>query len=57
MNRSEFYRRAAQEYADKLEDSSELTAIANAALERAGRPRDEAFLREAARIMHESTEW
>jgi metal-responsive CopG/Arc/MetJ family transcriptional regulator len=57
MNRSEFYRRAAQKLADELEGASELTAIANAVLARAGDPTDDLFLRAAARTQVEHTEW
>lgn len=58
MNRSEFYRFAAQRLADDLEGGSELTAIANAALARAGQPAaDGAFLRESERIFAGGTEW
>lgn len=38
MNRSEFYRQAGRRFADALEGSSELTALANAAIARAGQP-------------------
>lgn len=58
MNRSEFYRVAAQRLADELEGSSELTAIANAVLDRAGQPAgDELFLRESERVLREGSEW
>ncbi|MGN6127216.1 MAG: CopG family transcriptional regulator [Humibacter sp.] len=58
MNRSEFYRAAAQRLADDLEGTSELTAIANAVLERTGQPSaDGLFLRESERAMLEGTEW
>lgn len=50
MNRSEFYRRAAQRFADELEGESELTSVANEVLARAGQPAgDESFLRESER--------
>lgn len=57
MNRSEFYRVAAQRFADELEGSSNLTDLANAAIERAGQPADPLFVEEAARIMGRETEW
>jgi metal-responsive CopG/Arc/MetJ family transcriptional regulator len=58
MNRSEFYRLAATKLADELEGEKELTAIANAVIERAGQPAgDGAFLREAQRVQLEGTEW
>ncbi|TAM66653.1 MAG: CopG family transcriptional regulator [Microbacteriaceae bacterium] len=58
MNRSEFYRAAAQRFADELEGASELTAIANAVLERSGQPSgDGTFLRESERVVGEGTEW
>lgn len=57
MNRSEFYRVAAQKLADELEGASELTAIANAVLARVGQPVDDLLLRAAARTQVEHTEW
>jgi metal-responsive CopG/Arc/MetJ family transcriptional regulator len=58
MNRSEFYRVAAQRLADELEGASELTAIANAVLARAGQPSgDGIFLKESERSKRESIEW
>ncbi|TIH37380.1 CopG family transcriptional regulator [Subtercola vilae] len=58
MNRSEFYRLAAQRLADELEGASELTAIANAVLARTGQPSgDGLFLRESQRVMRDGTEW
>lgn len=58
MNRSEFYRVAAQRLADELEGASQLTAIANAVLARTGQPMtDGMFVRESERIIGESTEW
>lgn len=58
MNRSEFYRLAAQRLADELEGTSELTAIANAVLARTGQPsEDETFLHESERLIRDSTEW
>ena len=58
MNRSESYRAAAQRLADDLEGASELTAIANAVLDRTGQPStDGLFLRESERTMLEGTEW
>src|SRR5699024_6239539 len=50
MNRSEFYRRAAERFADELEGESERTSVAVAVRERAGQPADDGvFLREAER--------
>ncbi|QIM16979.1 CopG family transcriptional regulator [Leucobacter insecticola] len=58
LKRSEFYRLAAQKLADELEGGSRLTALANAALLRAGQPAgDGAFLSESERSMLEGTEW
>lgn len=58
MNRSEFYRLAAQRLADELEGVSELTAAANATLERAGGVGvDPAFVRESERLVVEGTAW
>lgn len=57
MNRSEFFQLAGRRLADELEGGSELTAIADAVLARAGDPADERFLREVARNQSEHTEW
>ncbi|MBW0256347.1 MULTISPECIES: CopG family transcriptional regulator [unclassified Cellulomonas] len=58
MNRSEFYRLAGRRLADELEGTSELTALANAAIARAGQPAgDGAFLRASERAVLEGTEW
>ena len=58
MNRSEFYRLAAQRFADELEGEAELTAMANAAIARAGQPHGDApFLNEVQRLALEGTEW
>ncbi len=58
MNRSEFYRLAAQKLADELEGEAELTKVANAALARAGQPGgDELFVRESERLLREGTDW
>ena len=60
LNRSEFYRRAAQRYADELEGESELTSVADAVLERAGQPADTddgLFLRESERVIRDGSEW
>ncbi|WP_091182357.1 CopG family transcriptional regulator [Paramicrobacterium humi] len=58
MNRSEFYRRAAQKLADELEGEAELTALADAAIERAGQPAEDGlFLRESERVSQEGTPW
>ncbi len=57
MTRSEFYRRAATRYADELEDTSQLTSIAEAALRRAGQPRDELVLDAVRRSIQNDDEW
>lgn len=58
MNRSEFYRRAAERFADELEGEPELTRLANAALLKARVSSDtDEFLRETRRVVGESTEW
>ncbi|WP_062303765.1 hypothetical protein [Demequina subtropica] len=58
MSRSEFYRVAACRLADDLEGGSELTALANSVLERAGvRALEAPFLRESERIVLEGSEW
>lgn len=57
MNRSEFYRRAAGRFCDELEGGSELTSIADAALERIGQQADPLFVRESERIMREGADW
>ena len=58
MNRSEFFRLAGTKLADELEDEAELTAMANAALARAGQPAgDGTFLRESERIGREAADW
>lgn len=58
MNRSEFYRLAGQKLADELEGEAELTAMANAAIARAGQPHGDAvFLNESQRLMRENAEW
>lgn len=57
MNRSEFYRRAAQRYADEIEGGSQLTAIANETIDSAGQPVDALFLDEAARVTRHGVEW
>ena len=48
LNRSEFYVRAADRYADELEGASELTAVADAVIARAGQPGAETELSRAA---------
>lgn len=55
LNRSEFYRLAAAKLADELEGESELTAMANAALEDAGEF-DDAFVQEVRRQLG-AVEW
>lgn len=58
MSRSEFYRRAAARFADEIEGASSLTAVAEAALQRAGQPAgDGLLLRESERVMLSGTEW
>ncbi|MFI9488847.1 CopG family transcriptional regulator [Promicromonospora sp. NPDC052451] len=58
MNRSEFYRRAAEHLADQLEGTSELTRLANAALAAAGQPAEDGlFLAESERRMTPDEEW
>lgn len=58
MSRSEFYRVAGERLADELEGASELTALANAAIARAGQPTgDGLFLREAQRTMEDDGQW
>ncbi|MFT3799433.1 CopG family transcriptional regulator [Microbacterium sp.] len=57
MNRSEFYRLAAERFADQLEGGSELTAVANAVLARAGQPADDLFVRESERVQQAGTRW
>ncbi|KLL10531.1 CopG family transcriptional regulator [Protofrankia coriariae] len=58
MNRSEFYRLAAQRLADELEGEAELTRLANAVLARTGQPSgDGLFLRESERVLREGTDW
>jgi metal-responsive CopG/Arc/MetJ family transcriptional regulator len=58
MNRSEFYRRAADRLARELEGEAELTVLANAVIARAGQPSgDGAFLRETERHVLGGSEW
>jgi len=58
MNRSEFYRLAARRFADELEGAAGLTALANAALQKAGQPAgDRAFLAESERLHVEGADW
>lgn len=58
MNRSEFYRLAADKLARELEGEAELTALANAVIARAGQPAgDGAFLREAEQTVLRGTDW
>jgi predicted DNA-binding protein len=57
MTRSEFYRRAATRYADELEDTTQLTSIAEDALRRAGQPRDELLLDAVRRAIEPGDEW
>ena len=58
MNRSEFYRRAGERYADELEGASELTALADAVIERSGQPAGDGVFRAASeRTMTESSDW
>ncbi len=58
MNRSEFYRRAGRRLADELEGETELTALANAVIARAGQPSDSSpFLVESERIVRDGSAW
>lgn len=58
MNRSEFYRLAGQKLADELEGESELTALADAVIARAGQPAgDGEFLKESQRVVSEGSDW
>lgn len=57
MNRSEFYRQAAARFADELEGEAELTAIADAAIKRAGQPIADQEFRDQAVRRFESVEW
>jgi metal-responsive CopG/Arc/MetJ family transcriptional regulator len=58
MNRSEFFRRAGRRFVEELEGEAELTALANAVIERVGQPAaDSPFLPESERNMLEATEW
>lgn len=58
MNRSEFYRRAAELFADELEGASELTALADAVIARAGQPSGDGTFRAASeQVVVEGTEW
>lgn len=57
MNRSEFYRRAAQRFCDELDGGSELTALANATLGPAGPSADPLFVRESERLMRDEVDW
>ncbi|MDR0481965.1 MAG: CopG family transcriptional regulator [Cellulomonadaceae bacterium] len=58
MNRSEFYVRAGDHFADSLEDNRRLTRLANAAIEASGQPSvDSADFRRAARTIIEGNEW
>jgi hypothetical protein len=58
MNRSEFYRLAGARLADELEGSSELTALANATIARAGQPSDDSpMLTESERIVRDGSDW
>lgn len=59
MTRSEFYRRAAEQYADELADA-DLTAQIDDAIDAIGQPGEEsADLRRTAntRLIHTSDEW
>ncbi|MGC5629447.1 ribbon-helix-helix domain-containing protein [Georgenia sp. Z1344] len=58
MNRSQFFRRAAQRLVEELEGEAELTALADSVIERAGQPgADSPFLHESERTMLRSTDW
>lgn len=58
MSRSEFYRRAAEHYAEQLEsDDHELTRLMNAAIDSHGQPVDQEWLDTSQRTMLENVEW
>ena len=58
LNRSEFYRLAAQRFADELEGASELTVLANVVLARSGQPSaDDPYLAEVRRVHRDLVEW
>ena len=58
MNRSEFFRRAGQRFADELEGANELTALANKAIAEAGQPSEDGlFLSESQRIIAGGGSW
>lgn len=58
MNRSQFFQLAGRKLADELEGEAELTALANAALARAGQPSgDGLLLAESERIIAEGSDW
>ena len=58
MNRSQFFQLAGRKLADELEGEAELTALANAALARAGQPSgDGLMLAESERIVAEGSAW
>ncbi|UJP10063.1 CopG family transcriptional regulator [Microbacterium sp. KUDC0406] len=57
MNRSEFYRRAGERFADALEGGSELTRIADSVLARAAHSDEDLFVRENERIQREGADW
>ena len=58
MNRSQFFQLAGRKLADELEGAAELTALANAALARAGQPSgDGLLLAESQRIVAEGSGW
>ena len=58
MNRSEFYRRAAELFADELEGTSELTALGDAVIARAGQPSgDDTFRQASEKAILAGTEW
>ncbi len=58
MNRSQFFQLAGRKLADELEGEAELTALANAALARAGQPSgDGLLLAESERIVAEGSSW
>jgi metal-responsive CopG/Arc/MetJ family transcriptional regulator len=58
MNRSQFFQLAGRKLADELEGEAELTALANAALARAGQPSgDGLLLAESERIVAGGSAW
>ncbi|GAA4179948.1 CopG family transcriptional regulator [Gryllotalpicola koreensis] len=58
MSRSEFYRRAGAKFAEELEGTSALTAIAEDVLSLAGQPSGDGLLHaESQRVIQTGSEW